>query len=172
MTEEKTETTQEIEQPKETLIQQISKADPEQLKKVFSILSMLIRAFEGKDPADKDVITRLINLNSQMERSRFPSMPIINFQVYCRLLAHYYPEECEAFGKWADLQAEALIAYQGLNWDAYVDMVKAQYGAQPTPQTAISFGTQQAQVQQQQQKKHWWSRAPKQDQRTGEFRKD
>ena len=100
-----------------------------------------------------------------MERSRFPSMAIINFQVYCRLLSNYYPDECEAYGKWADLQAEALIPYKGLNWDAYVDMVKAQYGTGEQPaQTSISLGTpQQKAFHQQEQKKHWWNKKQKQE---------
>ena len=156
---------------KESLISQISEVDPENLKKIFQVLSMMIRAFEGKNLDEKDAISRLINLQSKMERSRFPSMAIINFQVYCRLLSNYYPEECEAYGKWADLQAEALIPYKGLNWDAYVDMVKAQYGNPQAPQglTSINLNPQQRALQEQTKKKHWWNRKKSEE---TEFKKD
>lgn len=161
----------ETEDSKQTLIAQLTKMEPEEYRKIFEILSMLVRAFEGKDISETDVITRLVNVKNILERSRFPSMNIINFQVYCRLVAKYHPE-LQCFEDWANIQAHALISYQGLSREEYVDMYKAQVGYAPTPQTAISVGSgsPQAQQQQQQKKAHWWSRKPKEPQ--GEFKKD
>ena len=160
------------EQPKETLLAQLSKTDPDQVRKIFDVLSMLVRAFDGKDISESDVITRLVNVKDILERSRFPSMSIINFQVYCRLVAKYHPELI-AFEDWANIQAHALISYQGLSREEYVEMMKAQLGYAPTPQTAITLGgSPQAQAMREQQKKaHWWSRKPK-EQQPSEFRKD
>jgi hypothetical protein len=135
----------------------------EQIRKFFSIFSMMIQAFEGKDlNPDNDVITRLINVKNILERSNFPSMSIINFQVYCRLVAHYHPE-LDAFKKWADFQAESLKSLEGLSSEQYVEMMKAQNGYAPQPSTnfGINLNGQQAQAQQAQQKRGGWFRRGK-----------
>lgn len=139
--------TPEVMPPEKTaLLQVIAKLDRKQVTDVLEIFAMLVRAFEGKEVnPDSDVITRLINVKNILERSNFPSMPIINFQVYARLLNKYHPE-LEAFKDWADYQAEALKSYKALSSEQYVDMMKAQLGApQTAPGTSINLNPQLAQ---------------------------
>lgn len=133
------------------------------IKQNLDILSAIIRAFEGKEVnPDNDVITRLINVKNILERSNFPTMPIINFQVYCRLVAKYHPE-CVAFKDWADFQAEGLKSYKALSSEQYVEMMKAQLGYVAPPQTStnISLGNN---PMQQQQKRGLLRRGPKPEQ--------
>lgn len=131
------------------LIDQIQKLDKAQLTERLEVLAMMIRAFEGKEVnPENDVITRLINVKNILERSNFPSMNIINFQVYCRLVAFYHPE-CEPFRKWADFQAESLKSYKALSSEQYVEMFKAQNSPGLAPGTNISFQGQQAKYQEQ-----------------------
>jgi len=123
----------------------------EAIRQNLDVLSMLIRAFEGKEVnPENDVITRLINVKNILERSNFPSMPIINFQIYCRLVTKYHPE-LTAFKDWADYQAEALKSYKALSSEQYVEMMKAQLGYIPPPQSSTNISL--AQPQQQQQKR-------------------
>ncbi len=121
---------------------------------------MLIRAFEGRDiKPDSDPITRLINVKNILERSNFPSMSIINFQVYARLVAYYHPIECKAFSTWANLQAESLKSYKALSSEQYVEMFKAQNAVLPqTSSTNISFGQKMANEE---KKKSWFNRRKK-----------
>lgn len=125
----------------------------EEIKKMLEILSMEIRAFEGKPIEPDDVITRLINIKNKMERSRFPTYPLLAKQVYLRLIAKYN-KNATACKDWADMEAEALIAYKGLNWDAYVEMAKAT--SMPAEQQQFYLGpTQQAPKV---EKRHFWQR--------------
>lgn len=145
-----------IEQQKQDFIAQIKRADPKELQPLLEVLSMMVRAFEGKEVnPDSDQITRLINIKNILERSNFPSMTEINFQTYARLIAFYHPEECKAFEKWADFRAEALKSYKALSSEQYVEMFKAQNAVLPSPNTSINLSTQQ---QMQQQKKQGFLR--------------
>lgn len=155
-----------LEKPKEEkelleLTTVIPKEKIDLIKQNLDVLSMLIRAFEGQDiNPENDIITRLINIKNILERSNFPSMPIINFQVYCRLVAKYHPE-LEAFQQWANYQAEALKSYKALSSEQYVDMVKSTSGLPAQPLTNINLNPM---AQQQQQKRGLFRRAPR-DQR-------
>lgn len=167
---------QQLEQPQQqskeqqTLIQQISQANPDEIKKMFEVLSMMIQAFEGKDlNPDNDVITRLIDVKNILERSNFPSMPVINFQVYCRLVAKYHPELI-AFEDWANFQAEALKSLGALSSEQYVEMMKAQNGYQPQPSTTFGVNIGGPQQQQQQQKKRGWFGRNRQNEKQEEFK--
>lgn len=122
------------------LIEQIKKLDRKDIISILEIFSMLVRAFQGKEVnPDEDVITRLINVKNILERSNFPSMPIINFQVWARLIAKYHPE-LDAFQDWADFQAQGLKSLKALSSEQYVDMFKAQQGAgAPAAATSIMF---------------------------------
>lgn len=153
-----------IQGPKEKieLIKSIIAADIGTIRKHLQVISMMHRAFNGRDIDEKDHISKLIDVSEILERSRFPSMAIINFQVYCRLVSKYHPE-LESFKDWADIQAHALISYQGQNREEYVKMYAAQQGA-GAAQTAINLmSPQQRALNEQAKKKHWWSRKPKQD---------
>lgn len=98
---------------------------------------MFVNALEGRPIEAEDVISKLINLKNKMERSRFPTYPLLAKQVYLRLIARYNPQ-ADSCKEWADYESEALIAYKGLNWDAYVEMVKAATG--PQDQQQFYFG--------------------------------
>lgn len=135
---------QTLEQPQQTqskeqqtLIQQISQANPDEIRKMFEVLSMMIQAFEGKDlNPENDMITRLINVKDILERSNFPTETEIKFQVYARLVAQYHPE-LKAFESWANLRAKALKSLGALSSEQYVEMMKAQNGYQPQPGTTF-----------------------------------
>lgn len=160
------ETEEGVDVPIESEVFSVSKfLTPKQIEAInqnLDVLSTMIRAFEGKEVnPENDVITRLINVKNILERSNFPTMPIINFQIYCRLVAKYHPE-LTAFKDWADFQAEALKSYKALSSEQYVDMMKAQLGYMPPPQTStnISLGGQ-PQQQQQQKKGRFFNRGGK-----------
>ncbi len=147
------------EEQKQDFILQLKNTDPKQLVPILEVLSMMVRAFEGKEVnPDSDQITRLINIKNILERSNFPSMTEINFQTYARLIAYYHPSECLAFEKWADFRAEALKSYKALSSEQYVEMFKAQNAVLPSPSTNINLASQQ---QMQQQKKQGWLRRRK-----------
>jgi len=96
-----------------------------------------VRASRGEPIEAQDVITRLINVRDILERSRFPTYPLLAKQVYLRLIAKYNPNAYPC-RDWADLEAKALIAYKGLNWDAYVEMAKAT--KEPSERQQFFFG--------------------------------
>lgn len=138
------------EQAKQTLIMELATLDAEKVSDVLDIISKLVRAFTGKDINPGDAITKLIDVHNILERSYFPSMPEINFQVYCRLLSKFYPDELQAFEDWADCRAHALKSLKGYSSELYADMFKAQVqGGEQGQNTNINLGPQQRQDQQQ-----------------------
>jgi hypothetical protein len=112
------------EKEQEELAKILTELSDEEYLKMLERLTMLLRSLEGKAPDPSDAITKLINMKNRMERSRFPTYPILQMQVYLRLLGKYNPQ-AKACILWANMLCSALIAYKGLNWDAYVEMVKA-----------------------------------------------
>jgi len=121
------------------------------IKVVASRISMLVKAFEGRPIEPDDIITRLTNVKNILERSRFPTYPLLAKQVYLRLIKMYIPE-ADSCQQWADREAESLISYKGLSRSEYVEMTRAAY-AQEAQQFYI--GDQQAP---QPQKRGWLSR--------------
>lgn len=146
---------------KDKLLAQFAKLDKDVLKDTLEAIGMMIRAFDGKPVEPDDVITRLINVKHIWERSRFPTFPIVQEQVYCRLLAKYHPE-LEAFTDYADIKAEALIPLKGENWYWYNEFLKSQAGSGNVEQTEFNFNTKA-------EGKHGriFNRAPKQPQQQG-----
>jgi hypothetical protein len=123
---------------KQKMLEQFSHLDANTLKSTLEAIAMMIRAFEGKSVEPDDVITRLINVKNNMERSNFPTMLILQEQVYCRLVAKYHPE-LEAFSDYADEKAHALIALKGQNWFYYGEFLKASNGSGNVEQTIFDF---------------------------------
>jgi len=117
---------------KKELLEFFSKQDKEMLIATASAISMMVRAFEGKAIEPQDIITRFTNIKNILERSRFPTYPLLAKQVYLRLIAEYNPN-ASACKKWADFEAEGLISYKGLSREEYVDSIRA----------ATSVGTEQ-----------------------------
>ena len=124
---------------KKELLDFFSKLDKEMLKDVAGVISTLVRAFEGKPPEGEDAITRLTNVKDILERSRFPTYPLLAKQVYLRLIHKYAPEEAESCEVWANLEARALISYKGKSREEYTEQLKHASGALDEGQRII-FG--------------------------------
>jgi hypothetical protein len=147
---------------KDQLLEMFGKMDKQLLKATFEALTMFVRASEGRSVEQDDVISRLINVKNIVERSRFPTFPLIRFQVYLRLIAHYTPE-AEPCERWANEEASALIAYKGENWKAYVEMVKGQALAAGAQQE-FYFGKDKTSPEGSQPRRSWlWNRKSKEE---------
>lgn len=109
---------------KEQLLKFFADLDKPMLKATAEAISMMVRAFEGKPIDPEDIITRLTNVKNILERSRFPTYPLLAKQVYLRLIAKYNPQ-AKACEDWANLEAQALISYKGQSREEYVEMAKA-----------------------------------------------
>ena len=81
-----------------------------------------------------------------MERSRFPTYPILQKQVYLRLIAALYPDEAKACETWADLEAHALVEYKGEGRTEWVEASKVVAGSESQ---SITIGMPQAQTDKQ-----------------------
>jgi len=111
---------------RQQLLKFFEQLDTETLKATFEAISMMVRAFEGRPIEPEDVITRLTNVKNILERSRFPTYPLLAKQVYLRLIAKYNPQ-AYACRDWADMEAEALIEYRGQGRTEYVEMTREFY---------------------------------------------
>lgn len=143
-------------QEKKELLKFFEKLDTELLASTAKAISMMVRAFEGKPIEPQDIITKLTNIKNILERSRFPTYPLLAKQVYLRLVKEYHPE-CEAFEKWANLEAEALISYKGQSRAEYVEVARAASAMQGQE---FYFGEGKPR-QIPKAKTHFWSRKPK-----------
>jgi len=146
------------EKEKKELIAFFEKLDKETLKGVAEAISMMIRAFDGRPIEPEDIISRLTNVKNILERSRFPTYPLIAKQVYLRLIAKYNPQ-AKACTDWADFEAESLISYKGQSREEYVEMTKAAT-SQGEPQQ-FYFGEGKGISQGQEPKRRFWQRKPK-----------
>ena len=104
----------------------VLKTQETDIKVVASRISMLVKAFEGRPIEPDDIITRLTNVKNILERSRFPTYPLLAKQVYLRLIKMYIPE-ADSCQQWADREAESLISYRGQSRSEYVEMTRAAY---------------------------------------------
>lgn len=111
--------------------------------KFLESVSMAMRALDGKPIEEHDIISRLTNIKNILERSRFPTYPIIQRQVYLRLGHAIFGKDAEALKIWADLEAEALISYKGKSREENVEMAKHQ-AAQESQQIIFGRPMQQA----------------------------
>ena len=143
---------------KKQLLKFFEKQDTEVLKNTAKAISMMVRAFEGKPIEPEDIITKMTNIKNILERSRFPTYPLVAKQVYLRLITEYHPE-CKAFAKWADLEAEALISYKGQSRAEYVDVMRA---ASVSEGQEFYLGEGKPQVAPK-SKRHFWQRKPKEE---------
>lgn len=146
---------------KRDLIKVFEALDKETLLDVATVtaevVSRLARGFEGKAIEPKDIITRFTNVKNILERSRFPTYPLLAKQVYLRLIAKYHPE-CYHFKDWANLEAEALISYKGLSREEYVDSIKA--ATRVDSEQQFYLGERKA-AEPEKRKTRFWSRKPK-----------
>ena len=124
---------------KKEVLEFFAKLDKQMLNDIASAICTLFRAFEGKPPEGEDAITRLTNVKDILERSRFPTYPLLAKQVYLRLIHKYAPEEAESCEAWANLEARALISYKGKSREEYAEQLKHASGALDEGQRII-FG--------------------------------
>ena len=121
----------------------------------LNMIRKLMRALDGQSIEDGDVITKLTNPADITERTRFVTFPVLQKNVYLRIVASKHPE-LKAFRDWADREAHALISYKGKGREEYVEMSKAPQ----LPEAGTVIGSYSGQVQQQ-QKRRFWQRGPK-----------
>jgi len=140
---------------KKELLKFFEKLDTEVLTSTAKAISMMVRAFEGKPIEPQDIITKMTNIKNILERSRFPTYPLLAKQVYLRLIALYHPE-CFHFKDWADKEAEALISYKGQSRSEYVEVARAASAMQGQE---FYFGEGKPQAPQ--VKRRFWQRKPK-----------
>jgi hypothetical protein len=140
---------------KKGLLEFFSKMDKKVLRDVAEVISTMVRAFDGKPVESDDLITRLTNVKNLLERSRFPTYPLLAKQVYLRLIAKYNTQ-ASACEDWADLEAQALISYRGKSREEYTEQLKHAGGARD--EQMVYFGSS---MQPQVSKKPFLKRQPK-----------
>ena len=146
------------EEEKKELIKFFEKLDTITLASTAKAISMMVRAFEGKPIEPEDIISKMTNIKNILERSRFPTYPLLAKQVYLRLIALYNPQakSCE---DWADLEAEALISYKGQSRAEYVEVARAT-SMTPGQEFYIGEGKPQALPK---SKRRFWQPKPKKE---------
>lgn len=122
-------------------------------------ITQLVRASKGLPPEAQDAISNLINVKSDLERSRFPTYNILQLIVYLKLIAYHYGKPAELCGVWAKFLMEGLIEYKGQGRDEWVEAVKR---TEAPDQTSFTFGAMHRQ-QAPKPKRHWWQRKPKEE---------
>lgn len=140
------------------LFPDLSDKDIAIMKKVAEVISLLNRAFEGQS-LEKDKISKLIDLDNLIERSYYPTYPLLAKQVYLRLLAKYYPKAADSCKDWADIEAQALIEYKGLAREQYTEIMKAAVGL---PDLGLNVEAKPREPQQ--PKRRFWQRKQPQEQ--------
>lgn len=138
----------------------LQKFEPKDIEKFSLLFSSLMLGLEGKMRRG-DRIYQFTNVDSLLERGRYPTYPILQKQVYNRLIALKYPYICATNKKWADLEAEGLIGYKGGSRSEWVEVEKHQAMAS---EQQIFFGNR---GEQQQPKRRFWQKKPKSE--TPEF---
>jgi hypothetical protein len=133
---------------------ELTDKDIEVMKKLAEMISLLSRAFEGQS-IEKDKISKLINLDNLIERSYYPTYPLLAKQVYLRLLSKYYPKAAKSCEDWANIEAEALIEYKGKGREQYTEIMKAAVGI-----TDLGLNMQAQPREPQQPKRRFWQRKP------------
>lgn len=123
--------------------------------KDLATISKLIRVLEGKPLEDDTIIKSLTNPKEILERSRFMTYPLLQKNVYLRLVATKHPE-LKSFREWANYEAKALISYKGEGRKEWVEQRKNTQQAESG--TVIGSYTGQPQPQ---PKKRFWQRSPK-----------
>jgi len=144
----------EEEKKKKLLDEFYSRLDYDVLRTTAETISMLARGVEGKAIEPEDIITRLTNVKNILERTRFPTYPLLAKHVFLRLIALYNPN-AYACKDWSDIEAEALISYKGLGREEYVEMTRSA----TTPEQEFYIGEiPRGQEVKPAKKRRWWQR--------------
>lgn len=151
----------ELTQEEQKQIQEATSEELEQKAKQLAIMiCYFVNAFRGRPPGEKEHIDKLVNLDKILERSRFPTYPILREQVYCRLVSHLN-QNYKSYEDYADFMAEALIQYKGEGRTEYVEALKK---VAPSEPTNFFFGVPSSRGETQPQpKRRFWQRKPKEE---------
>jgi len=121
----------------------------------LEIIQKISRALDGKPIEPSDMISKLTNVKNILERSDFPTYPLLQEQIYCRLVSAKYG--LTIFKKYAETKAEALISYKRQSRKENVEMTKRL----ASPEQMLVFGDQTPQLPQ--PKKRFWQRGKKKE---------
>lgn len=131
----------------------------EKVKQVALMFYYFENSFRGRKPGEREPIDKLVNLDNIVERSRFPTYPILREQVYCRLVAFLNPNY-KSYEKYADLMAQALIEYKGEGRTEWIEGLKRQA---PTEAQQFYIGGMAKSETQAPPKRRFWQRKPKEE---------
>jgi hypothetical protein len=131
--------------------------EEELFKKDLQELALIIKASKGL-PLDPDsVITQLTDIKNILERTRFPTYPILAKHVYFRLIAKYN-KNAQACLDYSKIEASALISYKGQSRVETVEMNKA-----PQPTSQQFYLNDKRPPLEEEQKRHFWQKKPKEE---------
>lgn len=154
MSEQTNEITPQDEQD-EQVIQSLTD-DEQSFKKDLQEIAAIIKAANGISIDPDSIITQLTDVKNILERTRFPTYPILAKHVYLRLIAKYN-KNAGACLEWSKLEASAFISYKGQSRSETVEMNKAPQISQP-----FYMSDQRASTPSE-PKKHFWNSKPKQE---------
>lgn len=124
-------------------------------------ISALSRALEGKNIEFDSIIEQLIDIKDIKERSRYPTYNILSLVVYLNNIADLNPQ-ASSCRKWAETLSKALISYKG---EGRKEAIEFKRGYQtPSQEFNLGFPGQPKEARPV-KKAHFWSRAPKQQER-------
>lgn len=138
-------------------INDIMELPEDDINKILGIIRKFMLTLDGKNIEDDSVTLNLTDPKEILERTRFTTFPLLQKNVYLRIVAKHHPE-LTAFKHWADIEAKALLSYKGESRKEWVEIKKAAQIAQPTQ---LFNGYSPTHEQQTTQKKRFWQRTPK-----------
>lgn len=131
-----------------------TKKEEQDVKEFAEKLSILVRATKGLPIDPQEQIRYLIDIKEDSERTRFPTYPVLERNLYLRLIHKMYGKVAKSCLDWAKAEASALISYKGQSRKEYVDSIKkaTQEGQE------INIGRIREEIQ---KKKRFWQREQK-----------
>jgi len=129
-----------------------------EIKDIALMISYFSKAIKGLPLEDDSIVTKLTDIKELLERSRFPTMALVQKQVYLNLWADEMLKKDNihrgaiAIKSWAILEAKAMISYTdkgktGSRFE-WVEMTKAEKQVSPS-QSFFLAPQQQQQIPQQ-----------------------
>lgn len=99
-----------------------SEKEQQDIKEFAEQLSILVRATKGLPIDPTEQIRYLIDIKKPSERTRFPTYPVLERNVYLRLVHATYGKCARACLDWANQETSALISYKGQGRKEFVDI--------------------------------------------------
>jgi hypothetical protein len=138
--------------------------DLKEMENLAEFISMMDRALNGLPIREDSKISYFTDIMDLTERTRLPTYPQVMIQDYLRLGYKIYGEVARSLLLWADLHAHSMISYKGGSRTEFVEMKRASINSEK--QEFYIGGQPKIEQNQEQsipQKRHWYSRAPKQE---------